>query len=51
MNDKVAMYASVKENGIREPIMVNKNYKILDGNHRKEILEYLGHKTAIVRKI
>jgi hypothetical protein len=51
MLDKVAMYWSVKKYGIREPIIVNKHYKILDGNHRKEILEYLGYKTAIVRKV
>jgi SAM-dependent methyltransferase len=51
MYKKVAMYKDVKENGIKEPILVNKHYKILDGNHRKEILEYLGYKTTLVRKV
>lgn len=51
MYEKVELYESIKKNGVREPIMINKHYKILDGNHRKEILEYLGYKTAIVRKI
>ena len=51
MYDKVKMYWDVKKFGIKEPIIVNKHYKILDGNHRKEILEYLGYETTIVRKI
>ena len=51
MYDKVRMYWDVKKFGVKEPIIVNKHYKILDGNHRKEILEYLGYKTTIVRKV
>ena len=51
MYKKVDMYNSVKENGYREPIIINGHNKILDGNHRKEILEYLGFKTAIIRKV
>ncbi|NIU84755.1 MAG: ParB N-terminal domain-containing protein, partial [Candidatus Thorarchaeota archaeon] len=51
MYNKVDMYEDIKKNGITEPIIINKHNKILDGNHRKEILEYLGYKTVIARVV
>ncbi len=51
MYAKVAMYEDVKKHGIKEPIIVNKHYRILDGNHRKRILEFLGYKTTIIRMV
>ena len=51
MFDKVKMFKNVKKYGIREPIIVNNWYRVLDGNHRTEILRYLGYKETIVRKV
>ena len=51
MYKKVDTYYDIKKNGIKEPILINKHNKILDGNHRKEILEYLGYKTVLVREV
>jgi len=51
MFDKVKMYYDVKKNGIKEPIIINGHNRILDGNHRVKILEYLGYKSVIVRRI
>ena len=51
MFEKVKMFESIKKNGVREPLIVNKKYRVLDGNHRANILKYLGYKTVIVRKV
>lgn len=51
MHKKAKMYEDVKKNGIKNPIIVNKHYRVLDGNHRYNILKYLGYKEAIVRRI
>ena len=45
MYERVALYEDVKENGMKEPIIVDKkNNRIEDGNHRHDILRHLGHK-------
>jgi len=49
--DKVALYESIKNDGLMQPIVVNKIGKILDGNHRYMMLKHLGHKTILVREI
>lgn len=51
MYDKAEMYWDVKRNDIKEPIIVNHHNRVLDGNHRKKALEYLGYETSIVRKV
>ena len=51
MYEKVNLYESIKKDGIKFPPIVNENNVILDGNHRKEIWEYFGHKDIIIRKI
>jgi hypothetical protein len=51
MHQKVKLYEDVKKNGIKNPIIVNHHYRVLDGNHRYNILKYLGYKKVIVRKI
>lgn len=47
--DRVSLYNDVKENGLKRPLYVDKDRKILDGNHRSSIEEHLGHKYPFVR--
>ena len=51
MYDKVAMFEDVKKFGVKKPLIVNKDMRILDGNHRAKILEYLGYRTVLVRVV
>jgi len=51
MLGKVEMFNDVKKNGVKEPIIINKHNRILDGNHRARILDYLGYESAIVRRV
>lgn len=48
--DRVRLYSDVKENGLKRPLYIDKDMKILDGNHRSSIEEHLGHKNPFVRK-
>lgn len=48
---KVKLYMDIKDNGLKQPLIVGKNNKILDGNHRFMMLKHLGHKTVLVRKV
>lgn len=48
--DRVKLYNDVKENGLKRPLYVDRDLKILDGNHRSSIEEHLGHVTPFVRK-
>lgn len=54
MLDKANLYKDVKKHGVKKPIIVKREYKngqnrIIDGNHRYNMLKHLGHKSAIVR--
>jgi len=49
--DKANMYLDIKENGLKYPILVNKEGLILDGNHRCQILKHLGEKTIFIREV
>lgn len=49
MYKKVALYYDIKQNGIRDPLIINKNMRMLDGNHRAKIWEFLGHESIIAR--
>lgn len=53
INNKKDVYEDVKKNGIKEPIIAKRSLgnRILDGNHRYEILKHLGYKSAIVRGV
>ena len=51
MLNKVKMYGDIKKNGILEPIITNKWYRVLDGNHRSKILPFLGYKETNVRRL
>lgn len=51
MKDKVKLYHNVKANYLRNPIIINSENKIVDGNHRVEIMKYLGYKTVLTRRV
>jgi len=48
---KVKLYHHVKSNLLMKPITINSDSKILDGNHRYEVMKYLGYKTILSRKV
>jgi len=48
---KINLYKNVKEDGLKQPIIINKEGRILDGNHRFMMLKHLGHETVLVRRI
>lgn len=50
MNERVVLYEDVKKNGLKQPIIVRqKDNRIVDGNHRHEILKHLGYKKIIIK--
>jgi len=49
--NKIKLYMDMKENGLKQPIIVNNANRILDGNHRFIILKHLGYKTVLVRYV
>ena len=49
MKGKAKLYKDIKKNGIREPIILLPNKRIVDGNHRSRMLKNLGYKTVITR--
>jgi len=51
MYAKAELYKSVKEDGLKEAIIVNSSGRILDGSHRYKILKHLGHENMIVRRV
>ena len=53
VHDKKNIYTDLKEYGIKKPLIVktSRNNRIVDGNHRYNMLRYLGHKSAIIRRI
>lgn len=48
--DRVKVYQDIKTNGLKTPIIVDKDNKILDGNHRQAIVRELGFKDIYIRK-
>lgn len=51
MQDQIGNYESIKQNGLRTPIIVDKNDRILDGNHRYSGLKHMGYEDVFIRKI
>ena len=47
---KFNMMMDIKENGIRDPIILNQANEILDGGHRLSILEAFDYESVIVRR-
>jgi hypothetical protein len=50
INKKAKVYKDLKERGLRRWIIVDRENRIVDGNHRAKMLEHLGHKTMLVRR-
>ena len=48
---KFNMMLDVKENGMKDPIILDQANRICDGGHRLAILEALGYESVIVRRI
>jgi len=50
VQNKFNMMVSVKEIGIKDPLIVDNENKLCDGGHRLAILKALGYKSVIVRE-
>jgi hypothetical protein len=51
VTNKYKMLLDVKENGLKDPIIIQKDGKISDGGHRWAILKALNYKSVLVRRI
>jgi len=51
MRSRVTLFDSIKKNGMIHPITINSTLRVIDGNHRCEIMKYLGHKSILVRRV
>jgi len=47
--ERIRVFKDVKANGLKTPIIVDKDKRILDGNHRYSLMKYLGYKNIYVR--
>ena len=47
--EKANIFKDVRDSGLKKPIIINSDNKILDGIHRYEMMKYLGHKSVLVR--
>jgi hypothetical protein len=50
MQAKKELYEDVKKNGVKNALIVDLTGRVMDGNHRYQMLKHLGNKTVIVRK-
>lgn len=48
---RTTMLYDVKKNGLKSPLFIRSDNKIVEGHHRFLLLKALGHKNVIVRKI
>ena len=51
VKSKVDLMYDIKKNGMKDPIIVQQDHKIIDGGHRIAILKGLGHESIITRTI
>lgn len=51
VKEKADLMKDIKENGIKDPVLINLYGKIVDGGHRIAILKELGYKSVIARAI
>jgi len=49
VEERIAVYESIKKHGMRKPIIINPDGLVLDGNHRYSMLKHLGEESTIVR--
>jgi hypothetical protein len=45
------LWEDVKKNGLLNPVIVNKNDRIVDGNHRCQMMSELGYKSVLIRRV
>lgn len=50
MNERRALYDNIKTYGLTKAIEADKDNRIIDGNHRHEIMKHLGHKSILIKK-
>ncbi len=50
MEERIAVYRNLKENGLKRPVYVDSNNLILDGNHRYSMMKSLGYKEVFIRR-
>ena len=50
VNDKLKLLRDIKENGLKDPILVRSDGKLIDGGHRLLMQKVLGYKSIIVRR-
>ena len=50
MIERIDLYLSIKLKGMLLPIIVGKQNRITDGNHRHDIMKHLGHRTIKIRR-
>jgi hypothetical protein len=48
---KIDMAHSIKTEGLKKPILIGMDYKVIDGGHRVEVLKQLGYDSIITRFI
>ncbi len=51
VDGKYKMMLDIKENGLKDPIIIDSENRICDGGHRLVALEALGYKSVIVRRV
>jgi hypothetical protein len=49
VQNKFDLMVSVKENGLKDPLIIDRANRLCDGGHRLEVLKALGYKSVIVR--
>lgn len=47
---KIILYDNIKRNGLLKPLIVGDKERILDGNHRYEMMRTLGYKSVFIRR-
>ena len=51
VTDKTKLLIDIKHNGLRDPLIVQKDNKLSDGGHRFSMLKAMGYKSVIVRRV
>lgn len=51
IEERIKVYESIKKDGMKTPIIIDKNNRILDGNHRYAMMRTLGYKNIFTRKV
>ena len=48
---KYDMMVSVRDNGLKDPIIIDQDNRLCDGGHRLAVLDALGYESVIVRRV